>query len=98
MLDPHINRMRAVCLVVAAVSVPAGLVLGRGLARDSVWEREARRRERAAESARRELVTWMSHDLRTPLAGIRAMAEALADGVVNQPGESEEYARRIGRE
>ena len=98
MLDPQLNRMLAVCLVVAAVCVPAGLVLGRGLARDSVWEREARGRERAAESARRELVTWMSHDLRTPLAGIRAMAEALADGVVNQPGEAEEYARRIGRE
>lgn len=98
MLDPQLNRMLAVCLVVAAVSVPAGLVLGRGLARDSVWEREARRRERAAESARRELVTWMSHDLRTPLAGIRAMAEALADGVVSDPAEATEYARRIGRE
>jgi signal transduction histidine kinase len=98
MLDPQLNRMIAVCLVVAAVSVPAGLVLGRGLARDSVWEREARGRERAAESARRELVTWMSHDLRTPLAGIRAMAEALADGVVSQPGEAQEYARRIGKE
>jgi len=98
MLDPQLNRMLAVCLVVAAVSVPAGLVLGRGLARDSVWEREARRRERAAESARRELVTWMSHDLRTPLAGIRAMAEALADGVVSDAAEAGEYARRIGRE
>jgi signal transduction histidine kinase len=40
----------------------------------------------------------MSHDLRTPLAGIRAMAEALADGVVSDPDEAAEYARRIGRE
>ncbi|MDQ2709477.1 MAG: HAMP domain-containing histidine kinase [Actinomycetota bacterium] len=98
MFDPQLNRMLAVVLVVAAVSVPAGLLLGRGLARDSVWEREARRRERAAESARRELVTWMSHDLRTPLAGMRAMSEALADGVVSDPEETAEYARRIGRE
>ena len=98
MLDPQLRATVAVCLVVAAVSVPAGLLLGRGLARDSVWEREARERERAAESARRELVTWISHDLRTPLAGIRAMSEALADGVVSDPAEAGEYARRIGKE
>ena len=98
MFGPQFNQTVAVCLVVAAVCVPAGLLLGRGLARDSVWEREARERERAAESARRELVTWISHDLRTPLAGIRAMAEALADGVVSDPAETGLYARRIGRE
>jgi signal transduction histidine kinase len=63
-----------------------------------VWEREARERERAAESARRELVAWISHDLRTPLAGMRAMAEAVADGVVDDPREVADYARRIGRE
>lgn len=98
MLDPMLSRIFAVCLVVAAVSVPAGLLLGRGLARDSVWEREARARDRAAESARRELVTWISHDLRTPLAGIRAMSEALADGVVSDREETVDYARRIGKE
>lgn len=98
MLNPMLNEIIAVCLVVAAVSVPAGLLLGRGLARDSVWEREARARERAAELARRELVTWISHDLRTPLAGIRAMSEALADGVVSEPAETAEYAQRIGKE
>jgi signal transduction histidine kinase len=45
----------------------------------------ATERERALESARRELVAWVSHDLRTPLAGLRAMAEALEDGVVEDP-------------
>jgi signal transduction histidine kinase len=44
-----------------------------------------RERERSLESARRELVSWVSHDLRTPLAGLRAMAEALEDGVVDDP-------------
>ncbi|MEV0596895.1 sensor histidine kinase [Nonomuraea cavernae] len=43
---------------------------------------EAYARESALEGARRELVAWVSHDLRTPLAGMRAMAEALEDGVV----------------
>jgi signal transduction histidine kinase len=31
--------------------------------------------------ARRELVAWASHDLRTPIASIRAMLEALEDGL-----------------
>jgi signal transduction histidine kinase len=45
----------------------------------------ARERERTLEASRRELVAWVSHDLRTPLAGLRAMAEALEDGVVDDP-------------
>jgi signal transduction histidine kinase len=32
--------------------------------------------------ARRQLVAWASHDLRTPLASINAMLEALEDGLV----------------
>ena len=43
---------------------------------------ESRQRERAAEQSRRELVSFMSHDLRTPLAGLRALAEGLEDGVI----------------
>lgn len=46
----------------------------------AAWEHE-----RALETSRRELVAWISHDLRTPLAGMRAMAEALADGVADDP-------------
>jgi len=46
---------------------------------------DARVRERALEASRRELVAWVSHDLRTPLAGLRAMAEALEDGVADSP-------------
>jgi signal transduction histidine kinase len=36
---------------------------------------------------RRELVAWASHDLRTPLANMQAMLEALEDGL----GDPEEY-------
>jgi signal transduction histidine kinase len=52
---------------------------------------EAHRKERALETSRRELVAWVSHDLRTPLAGIRAMAEALEDGVVSDPATVVSY-------
>jgi signal transduction histidine kinase len=72
------------------------------LARDLVTAGErlqdARERERTLEGSRRELVGWVSHDLRTPLAGLRAMAEALEDGVVAEPDEVAEYYRRIRRE
>jgi two-component system, OmpR family, sensor histidine kinase SaeS len=36
--------------------------------------------------ARRELVAWASHDLRTPLASMRAMLEAVEDGLA-EPAE-----------
>ncbi len=45
----------------------------------------SRERERALEESRRELVAWVSHDLRTPLASLRAMSEALEDGVAEDP-------------
>ena len=63
-----------------------------------MWAAEARERERRLEASRRELVAWVSHDLRTPLAGLRAMAEALEDGVVGDPATVAEYHRRIRTE
>jgi len=55
-------------------------------------------RERALERNRRELVAWVSHDLRTPLAGIQAMTEALEDGVVDDPSEVAAFHRRLAAE
>jgi signal transduction histidine kinase len=78
-----------------AVSLGGGLWAGRRLARASVWAAEAREQERRAEASRRDLVAWVSHDLRTPLAGMRAMTEALEDGVVSDPATVAEYHRRI---
>ena len=59
---------------------------------------EARDRERALESSRRELVAWVSHDLRAPLAGLRAMAEALEDGVVTDYPTVTRYHTQIRKE
>ena len=59
---------------------------------------ESHTRERALEASRRELVAWVSHDLRTPLAGLRAMAEALEDGVVVDFETVTTYHTQIRRE
>ncbi len=59
--------------------------LGDELTTTSARLAESRERERALERSRSEIVAWVSHDLRTPLAGLRAMAEALEDGVAADP-------------
>ena len=56
---------------------------------------QARARERRLEESRRELVSWVSHDLRTPLSGLRAMTEALEDGLAVDP---QRYHRQIRAE
>jgi signal transduction histidine kinase len=54
-------------------------------------------RERSLETRRRDLVTAASHDLRTPLAGLRAMVEAIEDGVVDDPPTIRRYLGEIRR-
>lgn len=89
----------AVVWTVLAATLPIALVVGVLLARRTMAlqvrvEQEAMAREMEAEveARRRELVAWVSHDLRTPLAGIRAMAEALEDDVAPDPAA---YHRQI---
>ncbi|MGW0750583.1 sensor histidine kinase [Streptomyces sp. NPDC002587] len=69
--------------------------LSRELAATSAKLDASRKREQALEASRRELVAWISHDLRTPLAGLRAMAEALEDGMAADPAR---YHRQIRTE
>jgi signal transduction histidine kinase len=95
-LSPHDLKVVLMTVVAAAtVSLALGAVAGRRLAASAVWLAQAREQERRLETGRRELVAWVSHDLRTPLAGLRAMAEALEDGVVSEPETTAEYHRRI---
>jgi signal transduction histidine kinase len=55
-------------------------------------------RERALEASRRELVAFMSHDLRTPLAGLRAVSEGLEDGVIEDvPGALRQMRATVDR-
>jgi signal transduction histidine kinase len=69
--------------------------LSEELARTSERLEESRLREAQLETSRRELVSWVSHDLRTPLAGMRAMTEALEDGMADDPSR---YHRQIRAE
>jgi len=81
------------------VTLPAELAgLSDGLAAAHERLADARERERALEASRRELVAWVSHDLRTPLAGLRAMAEALEDGIVRDYETVSTYHTQMRRE
>ena len=72
--------------------------LGAELQQTSARLSEAREKAAALEGSRRELVAWVSHDLRTPLAGIRAMVEALEDGVVDDTETVARYHTTIRQE
>lgn len=95
-LSPHDFQVVLVTVAASAVvSLAVGVLFGRRLAAAAVWAEQARQRERQVEASRRDLIAWVSHDLRTPLAGLRAMAEALEDDVVRDGRTIAEYHRRI---
>ena len=55
-------------------------------------------REKELEGARQQLIASVSHDLRTPLASIKAMVEGINDGVVTDSGTVKRYLRTIQSE
>lgn len=55
-------------------------------------------RQRELEQARREMVVAISHDLRTPLSSMRAMAEGINDGVVTDDATVRQYLRTMEAE
>ena len=91
------HAVALVLVIVAIVTLPAAVMLARYQARRTVWEQEIQEVERSAELSRRQLVAFVSHDLRTPLAAIRALSEAIADGVVTDD-EARSQAKRIEQE
>jgi signal transduction histidine kinase len=85
----------------ARVSIPPGDEigeLGAAFNRMAAQLEEYAARQREGEAARRELIAAVSHDLRTPLASIQAMVEALCDGVVADPEGVARYHRTIRSE
>lgn len=68
------------------------------LAAVSAQLEDSRQRAAALDAARRELVAWVSHDLRSPIASVRAMAEALEEGVVTDDPSVDRYHTAIRKE
>ncbi|MGK2866196.1 MAG: sensor histidine kinase [Mycobacterium sp.] len=97
MITETFQQIAVVLAIISLVTIPTAVALARYQARRTVWEREIRDSERAAEQSRRRLVAFVSHDLRTPLAGIRAVSEAIADGVVTDD-EVRGHAKHIEQE
>jgi signal transduction histidine kinase len=93
----HVGDSASICRTPA--DAPRELArLARELDETSTRLRDARVREQVLDQSRRELVAWVSHDLRTPLAGIRAIAEALEDGVVVDDQGMQQYFRTLREE
>jgi signal transduction histidine kinase len=97
MLTQRFDAIIVVLVIVSVVTIPAAVMLARYQARRTVWEQDIRDSEQAAELSRRRLVAFVSHDLRTPLAGIRAVAEAMGDGLVAED-EVRNHAKHIEQE
>ncbi len=53
---------------------------------------------RRLDSMRRDFISNVSHELRTPLAGIRAAAETLQEGAIDDKPAAEEFLGHIQRE
>ncbi|MDE3094644.1 MAG: PAS domain S-box protein [Chloroflexota bacterium] len=53
---------------------------------------------RRLDSMRRDFISNVSHELRTPLAGIRAAAETLQEGALDEPAAAREFLGHIQRE
>ena len=55
-------------------------------------------KQRELERLRADLIAWVSHDLQTPLASIRAILEALYDEVVGEPATIKRYLNTAQRD
>ncbi len=58
----------------------------------------ADRKQRELEDLRRDLIAWVGHDLQTPLASIRAVLEALTDGMAEEPETVKRYLHTTQRD
>ena len=58
----------------------------------------ADQKQRELENMRRDLIAWVSHDLQTPLTSMRAILEALSDGVVDEPEMVNRYLNTAQRD
>jgi signal transduction histidine kinase len=55
-------------------------------------------KQKEVERMRSDLIAWVGHDLQTPLASMRAILEALADGMVDDPEAIQRYLKTAQRD
>lgn len=72
--------------------------LGRAFNRMAAQLEDAARQQRELDTLRRDLIAWIGHDLRTPLSSVRAIVEALADGLVTDMPTTDRYLRTAKRD
>jgi signal transduction histidine kinase len=94
---------RTVLFIVLAGS-PMAILIGvliarrvQAMERHAARERAARERDAAVEASRRETITWVTHDLRTPLSGIRLVAESIHEGVADPATGTSSIMREVDR-
>lgn len=63
------------------------------LMRDELMEK--RRREEELNKSQKELISCISHDLKTPISTIKAYGEGLRDGLAKEPEKIQRYAEVI---
>jgi signal transduction histidine kinase len=81
-----------VLLVATPVAVVFGALVGRRVATLQSLA-AGQERDREVEERRAELISWLGHDLRTPLARMRVLTEAFEDGL-----HPPDYSTRMLRE
>ncbi len=72
--------------------------LGQAFNEMAIQLEKADAEKRALEEARRNLIAWASHDLRTPLTSLKVMLDALAEGVVDDPSTVKRYLQQSQNE
>lgn len=82
-------RLRNLAISIGALVLLAGSMI--------LLQLSARRAEALA-TQQMDFVAGVSHELRTPLAGISALSQNLADGIVDEAEKTREYGRTIYRE
>ncbi len=58
----------------------------------------ADKKQRELEQLRADLIAWVGHDLQTPLSSMRAILEALEDGMVDDPQTIKRYLNTAQRD
>lgn len=84
--------------LLSAIATPLGAVDGTADASGVLLTLHDLTRIMQVETTRKEFVSSVSHELRSPLASIKAMVETLEDGALDERDVAVDFLRRINRD